>query len=1268
MRNAEQTGPVERPHRNHGLFSDHYLNETLPARPDWRALADEAAGVMQVLGRILGSYTPSANEAQVEEELVRPVLRLLGHEGTFEVQASLKTPDGTKKPDYVLYRDAASLAANKNRTLTDELLKGRAFAVGDAKYWERPLDLSLGGGSRDAFTNKNPGYQISFYMQHAGTDWGILTNGRMWRLYHKGTAHKLDRFYEVDLPALVESGDAEDFLYFYAFFRRAAFEDGALGVGALLRESEDYARSVGDSLKGQVYEALRHLAQGFLDYPGNGLAADAPTLREIYDNSLILLYRMLFVLYAESRDLLPVRDSRDYRDYYSLHAIKRDVAERLAGGRALLPTSATLWPRLNELFSIINAGSPPLNVATFNGGLFDPERHPFLERYTVGDGHLQEAVDRLSRVDVQFVDYRDLAERHLGTIYEGLLEYHLEAADQEAEPGEAGWTVDLLNDRGERKATGSYYTPDFVVKYIVEATVGPVLREAVSGAKTDEEKVAAVLAVNVLDPSMGSGHFLVEVMEYVARFLVELGVAPAGEAGEESDEASELAYWKRRVAQSCVYGVDANPLAVDLAKLSLWLATVARDRPLSFLDHHLRCGNSLVGARISDLQPGGDPAKKRKKAKDDGSAQLSMLEDDAFRRSMSTAVGNIWLIEESPADTVEEVKEQERLYGRLREDLTRRYAGLADLATATHFGVEVDRSLWKPLADYATKTNIATLPQFQRWLDEAAALSAGKRFFHWELEFPEVYFDRQGRSLGDGAGFDAVVGNPPYVRQEALGNFKPYFREAYPETYHGVADLYVYFYQQGLRQLRRGGRMSYIVTNKWLRAGYGEPLRGYFAAEGALEEIVDFGHAPIFEDADVFPCIVVLRKPEPEDGPEPDVRVVEFPREALKVGTDIAAYVRDHAHQVPKKRFGKSAWSLETSAVDDLMEKIRQNGVPLAEFAGVKPYRGVLTGLNEAFLIDTPTKDRLVREDPRSAEVIKPYLRGQDIKRWSPEWRGVWLIVLKSSGDHDWPWSDAGDAAEEVFRQTYPSLHAHMKPLEAKLRKRQDKGRNWWELRSCAYYDAFEQPKIMYQEIQFHPQYGFDTSGLLTNNKGFFVPSGDLWLSAVLNSPLMWWHNWRHLPHMKDEALSPVSVLMEKLPIAPPTDEAREEAEDAVGVLISLTASEQEARRDFLDWLRVEFGVEKPGQKLEDYAALEADAFIEEVRKRRPKGEGRLTPASLRDLRTGHAQQSAPVREGRAEAARLERRLSDLVNEAYGLTPEEVDLLWSTAPPRMPRF
>jgi hypothetical protein len=243
-----------------------------------------------------------------------------------------------------------------------------------------------------------------------------------------------------------------------------------------------------------------------------------------------------------------------------------------------------------------------------------------------------------------------------------------------------------------------------------------------------------------------------------------------------------------------------------------------------------------------------------------------------------------------------------------------------------------------------------------------------------------------------------------------------------------------------------------------------------------------------------------------------------------------------------------------------------------------------------------------------------------------------------------------------------------MKPLETKLRKRSDRGHYWWELRSCSYYELFEQPKIFYQVIQTHPRYGLSTEPMLTNDKGFFLPSGDLWLLSVLNSPLMWWYGWRYFGHMINESLNPAAWLMEKLPIAAPTDAAREEAERAAGRLVEIRAAEHTTRRETLDWLRVELGVEKPGQKLTDFAALTEEAFVEEVRKRRPKGSPRLTPAGLKELRTVYTEQATPVQDARAEAASLERRLSDLVNAAYGLTEAEIDLLWRTAPPRMPRF
>jgi len=1250
-------------HRNQQLFSDHYLDTILPEREEWQMLAAEAAPVMQQLQTILASFHPSTKEAQTEEDFVKPVLRALGH--LFEVQASLETPGSVKAPDYIFYRDQAALAANKGKKLNEGLLKGRALAVGDAKYWDRPLDMSLKRVGGDLFDNKNPSYQIFFYIQHSGLDWGMLTNGRLWRLYHKDTAHKLDRFYEVDLLALLQAGDVNNFLYFYAFFRRQAFESGPLALDAILSASAEYARGVGDSLKEQVYEALRHLAQGFLDYTPNHLQTDPPTLRAIYDNSLIILYRLLFVLYAEARELLPLRESASYRDDYSLESIKKAVQRNIDAHKLLLPTTAKLWQSLKDLFTIINEGSPPLHVATFNGGLFDPKRHRFLEEHAVGDAHLQQAIDKLARVDGQFVDYRDLAERHLGTIYEGLLEFHLEPP----EIPEDHWTLLLVNAKGERKATGSYYTPDYIVKYMVEETIGPVLHAAIANASSDQDKIAAILNIKVLDPAMGSGHFPVEAIEYIARFLVEQIELPPADAGGEAD----LAYWKRRVAQACIYGVDLNPLAVDLAKLSLWLATVAKNRPLSFLDHHLRCGNSLIGARLSDLREsiGGAPKKSTKKAKvsvieGESLAQTEMFDEESLRRDMTTAVDSMWLIESSPAQTVAEVKQQEQTYQALHQALMGKYSALANLASAVQVGSEIDPAYLPALARYVAEGQQGfALPQFKPWLEAANKQAERTHFFHWELEFPEVFFDRLGQPKGLAAGFDVVIGNPPYVRQEGLGNFKPYFATAYPETYHGVADLYVYFYEQALRLTRAGGRMAYIVTNKWMRAGYGELLRAYFAEHAALERIIDFGHAPIFEDADVFPCILILRKPTPLEQAALSMLTVQaltFPREELgKV--NLGRYIHEQSQSLPQSRFGRAPWTLGSSVVDDLLAKIRHVGVPLAEFAGAKPFYGIKTGLNDAFLIDTPTKEALLRADPRSAEIIKPYLRGEDIKRWSPEWAGLWMIFARRGID-----IDAYPAIKDHLLQFRQRLEPRPKDWKGeKWPGRKPGSYKWYEIQDAIdYWEMFEQPKIMYQEIQTYPWYCLESNGYFSNNKVFLIPSADRYLLAILNSPLIWWHNWRYLPHMINDTLTPLGVLMETLPIAPPTEAIRAEMEPLVERLIEIARANHDTRQVTLDWLRARFGLDSPSAALEDLAGLDLQAFISEVGKRLPKNA--LTPGAVKDLSKGYYDQATPLRERLGEATGLERRLADLVNAAYGLTPEEIVLLKETAPPRMPQF
>jgi type I restriction-modification system DNA methylase subunit len=515
--------------------------------------------------------------------------------------------------------------------------------------------------------------------------------------------------------------------------------------------------------------------------------------------------------------------------------------------------------------------------------------------------------------------------------------------------------------------------------------------------------------------------------------------------------------------------------------------------------------------------------------------------------------------------------------------------------------------------------------------------------------------------------FDVVIGNPPYIRQELFTHLKDHLGQSYA-TYHGVADIFVYFFERGLSMLKPGGRLGFIVSNKWLRSGYAEPLRRMLAQKTEIETIVDFGHAPIFPDADTFPCIITMKKLA-DDGAVASnhmLSVTSFPREELS-DTSIPEYVASHQHAVPQARLAADSWSLEPPGADLLLQKIRTAGTSLKDYSKAKPFRGLLTGLNEAFLVDSQTRKQLIEEHAPCDELIKKYLRGQDIDRWSSTWNGGWVILLKSSGDQKWPWTELSDSeAERVFSKSFPSLHNRLKPFEAALRKRTDKGRYWWELRSCAYYDEFLRNKLIYQEIQFHPGYALDTRGVFLNNKGFFLPSEDAWLLAILNSPLMWWHNWRYLPHMKDETLSPVAAKMEQLPIAPPTGEARDAAERMVPRLIAITKDNNDTRAAVLDSLRMQYDVEAPGQRLEDFASLDADAFIAEVLKRRRKSATKLKAAALKSLREMYDEEALPIQARRREAKELERALSELVNQAYGLTPEEIELMWSTAPPRMP--
>jgi type I restriction-modification system DNA methylase subunit len=511
-------------------------------------------------------------------------------------------------------------------------------------------------------------------------------------------------------------------------------------------------------------------------------------------------------------------------------------------------------------------------------------------------------------------------------------------------------------------------------------------------------------------------------------------------------------------------------------------------------------------------------------------------------------------------------------------------------------------------------------------------------------------------------GFDVVIGNPPYVRQELLLAYKEHWKANF-RAFDGTADLFVYFFERGLEQLKPGGRLGFIVSNKWLRGGYAEKLRTMFANECTIDTLVDFGHAPVFPDADAFPCIVTMRKQKAP--PDHAVSVTLYPRELL--GKEVlASYVEAHRFDFLQSNLGAAGWSLERPEEQALLEKLRKNGVPLNKYASLKPYYGIKTGCNEAFLVDQATKERLCREDPGSAEILKKYLRGQDVSRWVPEWAGLWMIFTRHGIDID----------------RYPAIKAHLETHRAALepRPRGYRGHSkdwpgrkpgaykWYEIQDAIdYYELFEQPKLVYQEIQFHPAYALDRTGLFLNNKAFLMRSEDPWLLAVLNSPAMWWHNWRYLVHMKDEALSPAGDKIVHVPIPRPSTAQLESTAAAVESIVELTRTVKEATAGVLDLLRVQYQVETPGQALADFATLGSDGFVGEVINHRPKkGLLRLSTAGLKALRKLFETEAPGVLEKRAKILCHERAIAAAVHAAYGLTKADLEILRATAPPRMP--
>ena len=804
------------------LFTNYFLEEGIRRTAAWQESLSQPADLdaFRAQARALlenAAAFHTLNEASTEMELIRPLFDLLGWAQYLPQQGSDQNQD---IPDHLLFAGAGSKARAAAKPAPQRYPD--ALAVAESKRFGLPLDARADHGKAIS-----PHGQILRYLASADINsdgrirWGILTNGRIWRLYDRRALPRASGYYEVDLDAALQaSGDAHALRAFRLLFGRPAFspQHGAQTsfLEDAIAEGRRYEEQVASDLSGAVFDKVYPaLVRALADKSG-------AELDDVRQAALIFLYRLLFLLYAEDRDLLPVNDSR-YDDYGLRKSVRDDVDQRTAAGDAFSGFASRYYDHISTLCRQIDKGDPTIGLPPYNGGLFARQAAPMLEQVRLSDHVLAPIIHNLSRAEGEtgprFVNYRDMTVQQLGSIYERLLE-------QEPVRTPAGEIVVRPNSYA-RKDSGSFYTPQPLVDLLVERTLLPLLEERKAAfhakaaalqsdtrAQSDRlaelrplDPAAAALDLKVLDPAMGSGHFLVTAVDYLSDAIADLiEYAPTAAPWLEEAYTSPLldriaairtdilaradaANWvidrpqltdqaiiRRMVLKRCIYGVDKNALTVELAKVSLWLHSFTVGAPLSFLDHHLRCGDSLVGLRVHDAVQ--------------ALSRLGGFTSASAIQAAENAAGGMQRIEEMSDAGIAEVEESAALFREV-EKTTSPLRGLLNTVCGVNWlaagmkkkqrsefeaplqGAIVSQAeqAFSLLSDGPDSVDAADpvrqssyWPEFTEIWRAANGIAARESFLHWEAAFPGVW--QRWQDDEPAGGFDAVIGNPPWDQIE----------------------------------------------------------------------------------------------------------------------------------------------------------------------------------------------------------------------------------------------------------------------------------------------------------------------------------------------------------------------------------------------------------------------------------------------------------------------------------------------------------------------
>jgi Eco57I restriction-modification methylase len=675
--------------------------------------------------------------------------------------------------------------------------------------WNEPLELLWRAGVAQAIRRS--------------LRWCALFNGTALRLMDAARPYSR-RYAQFDLDTV-----ADDQRAFAAFSFVFARFPSALDL--LVQESDRHGAGVCRSLKDGVLSASADVLTALV----RSVRSQRSTLTESFEQALTIVYRILFLLFAESRRLVPLWHPV-YRDSYSIEAL---------GALAEHENARGLWDALRAIARLAHAGcrAGDLHVTPFNGRLFAPAWTPLAERRDLDDESARRALVALSTRRASRgggrdrIAYRDLGVEQLGAVYETLLDYQPQIRPE---------GVSLVAGSGVRKSTGTFYTPQPIADYLVRRTLSPL----VDGAPTHR-----ILELRVVDPAMGSGAFLVAACHYLAHAfesaLIREGACHPGDLGDE-----ERAAIRRTIAGRCLYGVDLNPMAVQLARLSLWLATLSADRPLTFLDHRLQTGDSLLGAWLDCLRRPPVPVRQASRREE---ATGELFDRSGLHGALAEALPVRFSIESVQGDTIADVRTKETALSQLRhpDSSLSRWRQVADVWCACWFTSGKDRvppAAFLSLSDLILSARCALPSRLaESYLASAVDATAAHRFFHWELEFPEVFFDASGnrRPL---AGFDAVIGNPPWdmiradagstdTRQHARVSNTPLLRftrdaGVYVTQSGGHVNRYQLFVERAMALTRHGGRIGLVLPSGLATDQGSAPLRRRLIDECDVDTLV----------------------------------------------------------------------------------------------------------------------------------------------------------------------------------------------------------------------------------------------------------------------------------------------------------------------------------------------------------------------------------------------------------------------------------------------